>query len=93
VVEANENDNTFSKTLVVLSAAGAPPRLDGLTQQDGSFQFSLTGQTGHNYVIQVSFNLLDWINLTNVAGAQTPVVIRDPDATIHAQRFYRALLQ
>ena len=55
------------------------------------FQFTLTGTTGVNYVIQAATNLAapDWISIiTNAA----PFVFVETNADLPAQRFYRGLL-
>lgn len=57
---------------------------------DGSFQFSIAGVTGLNYVVQGSTNLADWVSLrTNLS----PFLFTDLDATNYSQRFYRAVLR
>ncbi len=93
VEEANENDNTFLKTIFVAPAVSAPPQLgDGKFPVPGTFQFWLSGESGRTYTVQVSTNLVNWASLTEVAGAEAPVLVSDPGAAGHTSRFYRALV-
>jgi fibronectin type 3 domain-containing protein len=56
----------------------------------GSFQFSLNGAVGSNYVIQVSTNLVNWSPFsTNVIPAGGFVIITDPNMATNPRRFYR----
>jgi hypothetical protein len=42
--------------------------------------------------LQASTNLRDWAVVQEFVGATGPVYLRDPAATNHSQRFYRAVL-
>lgn len=55
------------------------------------FTLMLRGQTGSNYVIEASSNLLNWIPLTNFILSNPPMFFSDPSATNYKQRFYRAV--
>jgi hypothetical protein len=53
----------------------------------GRFQFAITNETGWDFNVLASTNLLDWAQLP---GAATPVwQFLDPSATNSAPRFYR----
>ena len=94
VAESNAGDNTFLKTIVVVPSTGLPPQLNGVSfPPGGPFQFLLSGEAGRTYTIQVSTNLAHWSVLTDVAGAPTPVAIRDSNAGSQPRRFYQARLQ
>jgi hypothetical protein len=50
------------------------------------FSFTVTGDTGQQYVVQASTNLLDWVSLqTNAA----PFLFADTNAAGFHQRYYR----
>jgi endonuclease/exonuclease/phosphatase family metal-dependent hydrolase len=55
---------------------------------NGLFQLNVDGVPGFPYAVQVSTNLLDWLNVqTNTS----PFLFMDPDSDIAPQRFYRAV--
>jgi hypothetical protein len=84
-------DNGADVVQVVFSTTNTAPRLVSVfpTSPAGfAFTFEPTGLG--NYVVEASTNLLHWTVLTNVAGANGLVEILDPQASLRAQRFYRA---
>jgi hypothetical protein len=55
-------------------------------RSSGQFSFTVTGDTGQQYVVQASTNLLDWVSLqTNAA----PFLFADTNAAGFHQRYYR----
>jgi hypothetical protein len=44
-----------------------------------------------NYRVQASSNLIDWVTISNVISAVSPVTITDPQAGNFARRFYRGV--
>jgi hypothetical protein len=56
------------------------------------FDLACHGLPGSNYTLQASTNLRDWAVVQDFVGATGPVYLRDPAATNHPQRFYRAVL-
>lgn len=59
---------------------------------NGMFLFNFNGLAGSNYVIQVSSNLTDWVNLvTNVIPASGGRVFDFPIRSNQSKMFYRAL--
>jgi len=69
-----------------------PPQLAsaGFASTNG-FQFKLVSETGGHYLIQKSFDLVNWsplLALTNVTGT---MFLSDPSGGISPQSFYRAL--
>ena len=58
---------------------------------NGTFQMSLSGPVGSNFVLQVSTDLTQWISIvTNTPGA-SPFVLTDTNAPSSSARFYRVL--
>jgi hypothetical protein len=78
----------------VLTATNPPalaPSFSLLTFASNQFQFTVTGTTGSNYVVQVTTNLAapNWISLkTNAA----PFQFIESNVTAFPQRFYRGLI-
>ena len=76
--------------VVVTNPPAAAPLLTSVLLAGNQFQFTLTGPTSSNYVIQVSTNLADsnWIGLqTNAA----PFLFIESNAVAFPQRFYRGV--
>ena len=65
----------------------APTRLG-----TGQFQFSLRGQVGVNYTVEVSTNLVQWTPLTNLNNSTGTTPVIDSKAGNHRHRFYRLRL-
>lgn len=67
-----------------------PPRLLDARYLFGiGFTFDAELIDGQSYRVQISSNLLDWGDLTNVMGRSTPVVFTDPQSQFVGRRFYR----
>ena len=75
---------------ITFPAAPVPLLTDALLDSDRVFQIKLGGAAQSNYVLEASFNLLDWVFLTSYEGASIPVLFRDPASTNQVLRFYRA---
>jgi uncharacterized repeat protein (TIGR03803 family) len=54
-------------------------------------QFSLNGVANSTYRIDVSTDLLQWVELTNLLDNTGTVEFADPDSSNYPQRFYRAV--
>ncbi len=89
--DPNPDDNSASTTVLVGSST--PPQLSGsLTGTGGAFQFTVSGQSGQEYVIQASTNLVDWVPVyTNPAPYISPFNFVDPNASSYSSRFYRVV--
>jgi photosystem II stability/assembly factor-like uncharacterized protein len=53
--------------------------------------FQLTGESGYNYIVQASTNLLNWTNIASVVNTNGLVPFTDPAWANYKQRFYRAV--
>ncbi|MGC9940597.1 MAG: protease pro-enzyme activation domain-containing protein [Verrucomicrobiota bacterium] len=89
--DPNPDDNSASTTVDV--GTSTLPQLSGsLTGTGGTFQFTVTGQSGQEYIIQASTNLLDWVPIyTNPAPYISPFNFVDPNASGYSSRFYRVV--
>jgi len=84
--------NNVQATVILVD--GLPQAVLGsvLPQADGTFQFTLTGQTGLRYVIEASTNLVDWVPLATNNAVGAKIIFTDAAAANLPERFYRALL-
>jgi hypothetical protein len=89
-VSANQTATATGNYVAIVSL---PPQLTGIAMNtNGMFLFDLNGTGGSNYVVQVSSNLVNWVNLiTNVIPAGGVRVFDFPMQTNQPQMFYRAL--
>ncbi|HZL43050.1 MAG TPA: hypothetical protein VFD66_07190 [Verrucomicrobiae bacterium] len=64
-----------------------PPALSAAVKAPGTFAFTLTGQTGTNYVIQSSSDLVNWspVSTNTLTGSSSNLLFTVPDAVL----FYR----
>ena len=84
---------SFNPSSGTLSLAVAPPPLlVGSKVSNGSFQFQIYGEAGHNYAVQASTNLTTWTTLLTTNPPALPFLWRDSNATNYSTRFYRVLL-
>jgi hypothetical protein len=49
----------------------------------------VNGDSGHDYIIQVSSNLTDWENIFTNSNPTLPFIWNDPGAGNFPHRFYR----
>lgn len=56
---------------------------------DGRFKLTIFGQTGHNYTLQATTNLVDWVPVTSFVCTNGVMDVFDPAATNLSSRFYR----
>ena len=66
----------------VLTALGMEPA--------GAFQFRLDSETGGNYLIQKSTDLLTWLDFEGVTNNTGTLLLFDPSAETNPQAFFRA---
>ena len=78
--------------LTVLSPTAARASLNEFRRlADGAVEFTLRGEPGRSYRIEVSSNLVDWTVLGSVTAANVTQAMRDGTAINFPQRFYRAV--
>ena len=62
----------------------------------GNFSVTISGNSGPDYVVQVTTNLsstLNWVSIFTNASASPPFQFSDPITTNFPQQFYRVTLQ
>ena len=78
-------------TLYFVGRDPLPPQLTPVSAglgEDG-FGFSFQGETGVEYIVEVSSDLRQWVSLGTRVGANEPITISDPAALGAEHRFYR----
>jgi pectate lyase len=78
-----------SVPLVVSVTQPAAPQLSGLLYNNGTFSLTVNGNSGHDYIIQVSTNLTDWTAIFTNSMPTLPFMWSDTNAGNFGQRFYR----
>jgi uncharacterized repeat protein (TIGR03806 family) len=68
------------------------PGLYGATITTGRFELLISGDSGPDYTVQVSTNLLNWSSLWTTSPSVAPFWFNDPAAGNYPQRYYRVLL-
>jgi len=68
------------------------PYLGSLQWTAGTFSFVLSGNTGVNYLVERSTNLVDWASLATVSNISGQFLVTDPTASNSVNRYYRARL-
>jgi hypothetical protein len=68
------------------------PGLSNASVASGKFGITISGDTGPDYTVQASSNLLNWSPILTTNPQTTPFLFLDPAATNYNQRFYRVLL-
>jgi subtilisin family serine protease len=58
---------------------------------NGTFSFDLGGRAGLNYSVEVSSNLVNWVQFGTFPNTNGLIRIADPESPGHPVRFYRAL--
>jgi hypothetical protein len=93
---SNLAGSATSAYAVLVVSAGTPskPQLSGLAYDSNSGTFSLTvnGDTGPDYIVLASTNLVDWTSIFTNHSPTPPFVWTDSGASNYNQRFYRILL-
>ena len=91
-LDPNPDDDAATATVTVLS--GAPPQLTNtVVNNNGMFQLTINGQSGQEYIVQASTNLINWMSVyTNPPPFVSPFTFTDSNATTYPDRFYRVVI-
>jgi hypothetical protein len=96
VMMADAGANSLTPVLLQPGALnvsfGAGARLGGFTRgSNGRVQFQLTATPDQKFVIQTSFDLIQWYNLSTNVVFGGMINLTDTPATNYPSQFYRAL--
>lgn len=94
VIVADNGSPVMSATqsFTVFVTRPAQPNLQSVSLTGGAFQFQITGDTGPDYTIQASTNLMNWSPLFTTNSPALPFNWSDPATSGFHQRFFRVLL-
>ncbi len=70
----------------------AQPTTSSATYSNGQFSLTVNGQTGPDYIVQSSTNLINWQSLVTNSSPTLPFTFTDPNAGVVSIQFYRILL-
>lgn len=76
---------------IVPNAGGPLPAQLSLQVQANGMQLTVQGQSGHNYSVQVSTDLVHWATWTNQTNSSGAFTVTDTAAANYPVRFYRAV--
>ena len=76
-------------SLALSTTTPAPPQLSTPAYTNGSFSLMVSGDAGHDYIIQTSTNLTDWESIYTNPMPTPPFLWSDSGATNFTRRFYR----
>jgi Immunoglobulin domain/Immunoglobulin I-set domain len=79
--------------LTVTPPTPTTPKFAGINfTSTGQIQLQLSGKIGSSYAIDISSNLIDWVQLTTLTNTTGTAQFTDTSATNHPQGYYRARL-
>jgi hypothetical protein len=78
--------------LTVSSGADARPQMSGFVFINGTFSLTINGDSGRDYIVQASTNLIIWDNIFTNHSPAPPFVWSDAAASNFNRRFYRVQL-
>jgi hypothetical protein len=87
VTVANIVGTTNTVAALTVYSTAAPSVATTTPPSRGQFALTINGMTGHEYVVQVSTNLVNWVS---VVTNNPPFTFVDTNAGQFKQRFYRS---
>jgi hypothetical protein len=78
-----------TQTFTAIVTPLAPPSVSAATWNNGQFTLQVNGETGPDYAVEVSTNLIDWNNLFITNSPPMPFVWSDTNAAAQPMQFYR----
>jgi pectate lyase len=80
---------TSTNAILAASSANTTPQLSDFTFSNGTFSLTINGNSGPDYIVQASTNLVDWVNIFTNHSPVPPFVWSDTAASNFSKRFYR----
>ena len=84
-LSASQSFNVFVNTLT-------QPDISSPTLVGGQFNLAVDGQSGPDYAVQASTNLVDWQTVFSTNSPAMPFQWADPNAGTFPMRFYRIIV-
>jgi pectin methylesterase-like acyl-CoA thioesterase len=88
-VVSNINAVLVSSNATLTVNAPTQPDLTALALAGGQLVFTVNGDTGPDYAVQASTNLVDWQTIFTTNSPGTPFDFADPNTSSYSARFYR----
>jgi len=87
------NPDDDSATATVMVANGAPAQLTNtVVYANGTFQFTVNGASGQEYIVQASTNLTSWVSVyTNPPPFVSPFTFTNSNTSLNPDLFYRVV--
>ncbi len=86
-----ESSNSIQVSAMPVSSSNHPPVL-AASITNGQFGFLISGDTGPNYIIQVSTNLTTWTSVFTNNSPTLPYYWVDTNSAAYPVRYYRTIL-
>jgi hypothetical protein len=96
LTQANTTNNNLVLSMPdftedVAAIVYSPPTLTALNfSSSNGFQFRLDSETGGQYLIQKSSDLLSWTSFLNVTNTDGAIILMDPSSETNSRSFFRA---
>jgi hypothetical protein len=78
-----------TQTFTAIVTPLVSPSVSSATWNNGQFALQVNGETGPDYAVEVSTNLIDWSNLFITNSPPMPFVWSDTNAAAQPMQFYR----
>ena len=85
-------DDDFAQATINAGTIPPPQLTNSIVNINGTFQLTVNGQPGQEYIVQASTNLINWVSVyTNPPPFNSPFTFTDPNASSYPDRFYRVI--
>ena len=87
------NPADASGSITINGIVSTPPNVSAVVvNNNGTFQFTVSGQSGLEYIVQASTNLINWVPVyTNPPPYVSPFTFIDSSASTYPDRYYRVV--
>ena len=85
-------DDDFAQATINAGTIPPPQLTNTIVNINGTFQLTVNGQPGQEYIVQASTNLINWVSVyTNPPPFVSPFTFIDSGASNYPDRFYRVV--
>jgi hypothetical protein len=91
VLDNGTNTLSATQSVTITVPPLAIPQVSSVGLTNGQLQLQLTGDTGPDYTVLASSNLVNWAPLFTTNSPALPLWWQDTNATAFQRRFYRAV--
>ena len=90
-VQATDSVSATATKLFTIETIHSTPTLAVVSHADGLFRLQVSGDSGTNYTIEASTNLIDWEPVFTTNSPAMPFSWTDPSASNASVRLYRVM--